>query len=309
MEQRDGGRHGGARGGRLAIRPAQAADVAAIVGVDPVARRDEERRQYLRASVAATATFVAFVDDAVVGYVVFTHTFFGRGFIEMLVVHGDHRRAGVGSALVRHAEGACRTERIFTSTNTSNTPMQALLNGLGYGRSGVVGDLDPGDPELIYSRPLRSAEQGPTDHEGDALTLRPYETHDEDAVVDLWSRCGLVWPWNDPHRDIARKLRVQRELFVVAARGGAVLGTVMAGYEGHRGWINYLAVDPTARGRGIGRELLAHAEGELRALGCPKINLQVRTGNEPLLAWYRRRGYVQDDVASLGKRLEHDDGS
>jgi ribosomal protein S18 acetylase RimI-like enzyme len=298
---------GNGAGGGLVIRRARATDVAAIAAVDPVARHDEERRAFIRASVASKATFVALADDAIVGYVVFDHTFFGRGFIEMLFVDPDRRRSGVGSALMRHVERACRTERIFTSTNASNTPMQALLHGLGYGRSGVVGDLDPGDPEMIYSRPLRGPDAQPIRR--DALALRPYEAHDEDAVVELWTRCDLVRPWNDPRRDIARKLGVQRELFVVALRGDALVGTVMAGFEGHRGWINYLAVDPAWRGRGIARALMAHAEGGLEVLGCPKVNLQVRAGNASALACYGRLGYARDEVVSLGKRLRPDDGA
>lgn len=300
---------GSGAGGGLAIRRAQAADVAAIAAVDPVAHHDEERREFIRASVASKSTYVAQDGDVILGYVVFAHTFFGRGFIEMLFVDPDRRRSGVGSALMRHAERACRTERIFTSTNASNSPMQALLHGLGYGRSGVVGDLDPGDPELIYSRPLRGSGEPPIGREGDALALRPYEVGDEDAVVELWMRCDLVRPWNDPRRDIERKLGVQSELFVVALQGGAIVGSVMAGFEGHRGWINYLAVDPAWRGRGIARVLMAHAERGLQSLGCPKVNLQVRVGNETALACYRRLGYAQDDVVSLGKRLEHGDGA
>lgn len=139
------------------VRRARADDVEAIAATDPRATSDEERRRFIRDAVAAGSAFVAVRgrSAAVVGYVVLEHTFFAHGFVSMLVVHPDHRRAGVGSALLRHAEGACRSARVFTSTNRSNRPMQALLEGLGYVRSGIVDDLDPGDPELVYSRPLR----------------------------------------------------------------------------------------------------------------------------------------------------------
>jgi ribosomal protein S18 acetylase RimI-like enzyme len=143
----------------------------------------------------------------------------------------------------------------------------------------------------------------------DSIIIRPFdEAHDEDAVVELWTRCGLVWAWNDPRRDIERKLTVQRELFLLACVGGVVVGTVMAGFEGHRGWINYVAVDPSARRRGIGRALMLHAERGLGALGCPKVNLQVRSANDEALGFYRRLGYVEDEVVCLGKRLVRDDG-
>ena len=115
-------------------------------------------------------------------------------------------------------------------------------------------------------------------------------------------------PWNDPRKDIARKRRVQPELFLVAvADGGAtVVGTVMAGYDGHRGWINYLATDPAWRRQGIGRALMHEAEAGLARLGCPKINLQVRHDNRDAIAFYQRLGFGEDAVVSMGKRLVKD---
>lgn len=142
-----------------------------------------------------------------------------------------------------------------------------------------------------------------------AMLIRLYQSEDEAAVVALWQQCRLTRPWNDPHQDIQRKLAVQPDLFFVGVVDGAVAATVMAGYEGHRGWINYLAVAPEARGRGLGRLLMQHAEQCLAARGCPKINLQVRASNPAALEFYRRLGYLEDDVVSLGKRLVRDDGS
>jgi ribosomal protein S18 acetylase RimI-like enzyme len=89
----------------------------------------------------------------------------------------------------------------------------------------------------------------------------------------------------------------------VAERGEHILGTVMAGWEGHRGWLNYLAVDPTARRAGIGRSLVREAEARLAALGCPKVNLQIRSSNREVVAFYRSIGYSVDDVVSMGKRF------
>ena len=138
------------------------------------------------------------------------------------------------------------------------------------------------------------------------MQIRPYDPTDEAAVVALWERCGLTRPWNDPHKDIRRKLAVRPDLFLVGELDGAVVGTVMAGYDGHRGWVNYLGVDPACRRRGVGRALMAEAERLLRLDGCPKINLQVRTSNTEAIEFYRRIGFAVDDVVSLGKRLEHD---
>lgn len=138
------------------------------------------------------------------------------------------------------------------------------------------------------------------------MLIRPFRPADEDAVVALWDRCGLTRPWNDPRKDIRRKLAVRPDLFLVGELDGAIVGTVMAGYDGHRGWVNYLGVDPACRRQGLGRALMAEAERLLRQAGCPKINLQVRTTNTDAIEFYRRIGFALDDVVSLGKRLEHD---
>jgi ribosomal protein S18 acetylase RimI-like enzyme len=138
------------------------------------------------------------------------------------------------------------------------------------------------------------------------MIIRPFQRGDEDQVIHLWRRCDLVRPRNDPRKDIARKLALQPEMFLVATDGSVLVGTVMCGYEGHRGWINYLAVDPEHRLRGFGRELMREAERVLRAAGCPKINLQVRSTNQTVVAFYRAIGFEVEDVISMGKRLEHD---
>ena len=139
------------------------------------------------------------------------------------------------------------------------------------------------------------------------MEIRPFEPGDEGAVVALWERCLLLRPANDPRRDIARKREVRPDLFLVGTIDGRVVASVMAGYEGHRGWINYLAVEPAERRKGLGRAMMAEAERRLRDAGCPKINLQVRATNVEALEFYRRLGFVRDDVVSLGKRLEPDD--
>lgn len=135
------------------------------------------------------------------------------------------------------------------------------------------------------------------------MQIRTYQASDEAAVVALWQACGLTRPWNDPHKDIARKLQVQPELFLVGERDGALVATAMAGYEGHRGWVNYLAVAPAQQRQGYAAQLMAHIEQLLLALGCPKLNLQVRSSNSAVIDFYRHLGYAQDEAVSLGKRL------
>ena len=138
------------------------------------------------------------------------------------------------------------------------------------------------------------------------VVVRAFKEPDEARVIELWTFAGLVRAWNDPKKDIARKLKVQRELFLVAELEGSIVGVVMAGYEGHRGWVNYLAVDIGQRRRGIGSALMRDAERRLRLLGCPKINLQVRAENSDVQAFYAALGFKDDNVVSLGKRLEDD---
>lgn len=139
------------------------------------------------------------------------------------------------------------------------------------------------------------------------MDVRVFEERDEEAVVSLWERCDLIRPWNDARKDIARKLRVQPELFLVGVHDGVIVATAMVGYDGHRGWINYLGVSPDVRRHGFGRAIMLAAERLLRNRGCPKINLQVRRTNLEVAAFYRTVGYLEDDVISLGKRLESDE--
>ena len=143
------------------------------------------------------------------------------------------------------------------------------------------------------------------------LSIRPFQRDDTERVVALWRAAGLVVPWNDPYADIDRKLTVQPELFLVGTDAGsgsdAVLAVAMVGFDGHRGWLNYLAVDADARRRGYGAALVAEAERLLTERGCPKLSLLVRSTNADVIAWYESLGYATDSAVPLGKRLIADD--
>lgn len=139
------------------------------------------------------------------------------------------------------------------------------------------------------------------------MRIRAFCAKDEETVVALWRRCNLIRPSNNPHADIRRKLEVRPDLFLIGERDGTIVASVMAGYEGHRGWLNYVAVDPEHRRRGLGRAIVAAAELRLRAVGCPKINLQIRSSNPEVIEFYRRIGYSVDEVVSMGKRLVTDE--
>ena len=139
------------------------------------------------------------------------------------------------------------------------------------------------------------------------MLIRPYEHRDQVAVIALWDECGLTRPWNDPRLDIERKLGVQSDWFLVGEVDHAIIATAMFGYDGHRGWINYLAVSPKHQNKGYARKLMSHGEQILISVGCPKINLQVRDSNTSARDFYEAIGYAQDQVISYGKRLIKDD--
>ena len=137
------------------------------------------------------------------------------------------------------------------------------------------------------------------------LTIQPYQEEDQDAVTALWREVFPGSPsWNHPETDIQRKLAVQRELFLVAMLEGQLVGTAMAGYDGHRGWVYYVAVSPRLRRQGIGSALMKDVETRLAKIGCPKLNLQVRATNQEVVAFYQKLGYAVEPRVSMGKRLD-----
>ena len=138
------------------------------------------------------------------------------------------------------------------------------------------------------------------------FVIRQYCADDQQEVIDLWIQCGLVAPQNNPKRDIQRKLQVNPEWFLVGELEDKIVATCMTGYEGHRGWINYLAVAPQYRRKGFATQVMSEAERILRDAGCPKINLQIRTSNTSVIEFYKVIGYDIDDVISMGKRLDRD---
>ena len=136
------------------------------------------------------------------------------------------------------------------------------------------------------------------------MEIRPYLETDEAAVASLWREVFPDSPpWNHPETDIKRKLSIQRELFFVAVDDSKLIGTAMAGFDGHRGWVHLVAVDPSHRGKGIGSALMARVEHGLARIGCTKLNLQVRASNLGVIAFYERLGYVVEERVSMAKRL------
>ena len=136
------------------------------------------------------------------------------------------------------------------------------------------------------------------------LSVRMYRAADHDAIVRLWDRVFADDPpWNAPADLIRIKRGVQPELFFVCELDGAVVGTAVAGFDGVRGWVHKVAADPDQRRSGIASHLMAVVEDGLRSAGCPKLNLQVRAGNDAAVAFYKAAGYAIEDRVSMGKRL------
>ncbi|MCP4352169.1 MAG: GNAT family acetyltransferase [Desulfobacterales bacterium] len=138
------------------------------------------------------------------------------------------------------------------------------------------------------------------------MNIREYQSSDLEMVVELWKICGLIVPWNDPVKDIERKLKVDPDLFLVGELDGDIVASVMGGYEGHRGWINYLAVHPEYQRKGLASQIMQATEQRIKSEGCPKINLQVRESNLEVIKFYESIGYGNDNVIGMGKRLEND---
>lgn len=138
------------------------------------------------------------------------------------------------------------------------------------------------------------------------MEIRVFRHDDFEEVITLWERCDLLRSWNDPEMDIERKLNHDSDLFLVAEVAGEVVGSVMGGYDGHRGSAYHLGVHPDYRGRGIANALISRLEKKLIARGCPKINLMVRGENDAVINMYEKLGYEMQDSVLLGKRLIED---
>ncbi len=135
------------------------------------------------------------------------------------------------------------------------------------------------------------------------MDIREFLENDRKSVIALWEVCGLTRPWNDPDKDIDRKIQFQPNLFFVGTIDSEVVASAMAGYDGHRGSVFYLAIHPKLQGLGYGQKLMSHIENVLTSLGCPKLNIVVRSSNESVLKFYNNLSYAPDDVVSIGKRL------
>jgi len=139
------------------------------------------------------------------------------------------------------------------------------------------------------------------------MNIRLFEENDRESVITLWEECGLTRPWNNPSKDIDRKIQFQPNLFFIGTLDSNVIASAMAGYDGHRGSVFYLAIHPSVQGLKYGQKLMSHIEDTLEKIGCPKLNIVVRSTNEKVLGFYNTLSYSKDDVVSIGKRLIPDE--
>lgn len=279
---------------QLAFVDAAAEDVEALVelriaamreSLERIGRFDPQRaRERFAAGFAPEHTRHVEVGGERVGVVVVKPR--GRALLlDHLYIRPGAQGRGIGAAVLA---------RVLAEADAQALPL-------------CVGALRGSDSNRFYRRHgFTLVEQGEFDnhYRREPVTMiRSYRPDDEAAVIALWHAAGLTRPWNDPKRDIERKLTTQPELFLVIEDAGRLVATAMVGYDGHRGWVNYLAVAESHRRRGLARRLMAEAERALAERGCPKLNLQVRSTNAAVLAFYAKLGYARDDVVSLGRRL------
>ena len=136
------------------------------------------------------------------------------------------------------------------------------------------------------------------------IAIRPFRESDQEDIIKLWEKVFPDAPQHtNPARDIRTKREVQPELFLVALAEDRIVGTAMAGFDGHRGWVYYLGVDPDYQRRGIGTALMKRVESRLMGMGCPKLNLQIRADNAEVQAFYESLGYFTEDRLSMGKKF------
>lgn len=136
------------------------------------------------------------------------------------------------------------------------------------------------------------------------LIIRTFKQKDENEVIKLWQKCYLIVPQNDPKLEIISKMNFQPDLFFVGLINKKIIASIMVGYEGHRGWINYLAVHPYYQRKGFGRQLMEYATEILSNMNCQKINVQIRESNIDTIEFYKKLGYMDDKVISYGKRIK-----
>ncbi|WP_083232621.1 GNAT family acetyltransferase [Endozoicomonas atrinae] len=235
-----------------------------------------------------------------------------------ITIHPNAQGKGIGkqlmAAMVELADSWLNLVRIELDVYTDNSRAIALYQGFGFEIEGESKCDSFRDGQWANSYRMSRIRTALVDSLSNAsstqktkpeMKIRTFKLEDTETVISLWQQCGLTTAQNNPEKDIERKIANDDGLFLVGEIDNKVIGSVMGGYEGHRGWVNYLAINPQWQKYGFGKALMEHLENKLSRLGCPKINLQVRSTNQQVLRFYRSLGYKTDHVISLGKRLNN----
>ncbi|MEH0022060.1 MAG: GNAT family acetyltransferase [Desulfobacter sp.] len=222
----------------------------------------------------------------------------GYGEIKRMYIPDEHRKKGLGGILLKTLEHlavarGCACVRLETGIHQAAA--LALYRKAGFVDIPAFADY-PDDPLSVFMEKTLPGLD-------DLLNIVPYTDKYRYQVIRLWEACGLTVPWNDPGMDIQRKIDDSPDLFFIALIDDRVIGSCMAGYDGHRGWFYYLGVSPEFRRNGIAERMIRHGEERLMARGCPKINLMVRKTNRDVIGFYKSTGYDDDPVVVLSKRL------
>ena len=215
-----------------------------------------------------------------------------RGRVNYLSVHPDRRALGLGRRMLdeaqrRLAELGCA--RITLQVRTTNTKVIGFYHSMGYEQQ----DFTSLGMHLSKNRPGPALENG--------LTVQPCQPPDRTALLDLWQSCGPMYGYEAPERDLESMLGSHPAMFLVGKLEGRVAASLMAGYEGHRAWLHYLAVQPELRRKGFGRSMVRAAHARLETMGCPKINLQVHKERPELIEFFYDYGFKEDKVFSFSK--------
>ncbi len=279
----------------MLIREATPNDCDQILAIDRVARQQAERVEFIRRSLLSATCPLAGGDGQVVGYGVLEHTFFGQGFISMLFVAEEARRQRTGTALMEALAARCSTRKLFTSTNESNRPMQSLLGSLGYVPSGIIENLDAGDPELVYFLDLGRSVRQPIAGTAEVEFVSDLQLDNG----ELNALFAAAWPEHAP-RDF-RPIFARSLTWVVAQSRGRLVGYVnVAGDGGDHAFLLDPTVHPEFQRRGIGTALVRRAAEVARLKGAEWLHVDFESR---LAAFYRKAGYQVTRAGLLRLRV------
>jgi methionyl-tRNA formyltransferase len=226
-----------------------------------------------------------------------------KDLLENRALIDEHSVEGVTPLIVAVEAGQFDVAQLLLLRGACvETPSYAGISVLEYATNYAKKSGDKRLVELIET----PFDMEPSQKKDGGVAIRNCQPKDQEAVIALWKKCGLVVPWNHPKLDFDRKLQFGDKLFLLANIKGLIVGSVMGGYDGHRGSINYVAVHPDYRGRGIGRKLMENLGDKLLKAGCPRLKLAVRQNDVSTIDFFKAIGFVVDDVITMGWRLKDD---